>query len=715
MRSTRRTKAYKQVATSSLTFLVSSLFYFQNAFALVHSEETPSNNAGFGDHRFLDRHNVDCGLGAISRVQLRMSIPATLVTSGRWDYHYDCETAYQDGKVAKSSGWNNNGFINDWPYDWYNVIYLDRHALDCGNKPLLRFQLANSGSSMQYNYSCGTSSLSNISDHWTPANSDGQNDEGVPSNGIYLDRHDVHCPGGKVLTYMRLQRPSGNQIRYHYKCGSTGPSVTSKADKTTYPVVFMHGMGGAPTNFADSFGTDVAHSPWLASGQQTFRTSVAMLNNSEHRGNQAFDQIVSYMVATGAQKVSLVGHSQGGLDMRKVAHRLKHTSINNVPAGVSKVSAMISLQSPHRGSRVADKVYDVDQSFLGGIANWVLGDVPFDIAQWLVPGVSNFDFWAGIQQLRSVNMVGYNNTYPSEGVADYVGSFLTAQEHGDSHTDFVARNTPCQLLIDTALFGAFGGDNGKDDCLVSVEKEQMGHRLVYNLKNCVGSNCSDPINSVSQANLPYVSNLNHPGTGGSDLNTGVLNYDHFDMINSSISASDGGFDEHEFYAALIDFIACKEHNPGGSCDDDSSTQSFVHGQVYHIQSQRSGKFFDLSAWGQHNGNNLQQWDFHGGTNQRVQAISHGDGWFTLKFLHSNRCVDGGSGSLNHNLYQWDCHMGNNQRFKPLPLPGGLVLLQMNHGARCVDQEGHSHNGGNVKLWDCSGGNINQQFRLIRAN
>ena len=158
--------------------------------AQAYTTDTPTNNAGWGDHNYFDRHALDCGLGGMSRVKLRMRAPVGWFASGRWDFQYDCDAAYQDGSTTRYTGWNHDGNGN--------VIYLDRHGIDCGNKPLQFLKLqTTSGDRMRYKYKCGTSSLSNISHHYTRANDDGQRDR-VAYNGIYLDRHNVDCPSPDI-------------------------------------------------------------------------------------------------------------------------------------------------------------------------------------------------------------------------------------------------------------------------------------------------------------------------------------------------------------------------------------------------------------------------------------------------------------------------------------------------------------------------------------
>ncbi|MDX1696625.1 MAG: hypothetical protein R3208_22860 [Ketobacteraceae bacterium] len=82
------------------------------------------------------------------------------------------------------------------------------------------------------------------------------------------------------------------------------------------------------------------------------------LHNSKVRREELYNHVRNFMATTGYQKVSLVGHSQGGFDIRKAAHRLKDSSINGMGAGTAKVGAMISISSPQRGTSYAKTIME---------------------------------------------------------------------------------------------------------------------------------------------------------------------------------------------------------------------------------------------------------------------------------------------------------------------------------------------------------------------
>lgn len=170
-----------------------------------YTTTTPANDDGGWNNRntiFLDRHELNCGPFGLNSFKLYRPTETQIA------YGYTCRNV-DDNRI---SGWKSTP-ANAWG-NGHNA-YLDRHGINCGNKPIKAFRLTRpSGSQLSYAYKCGGTRLSQISNHHT-----GWNDNGN-GNAIYLDRHNVSCPAGKALTYARLQNNLNGKIRYHYKCGT---------------------------------------------------------------------------------------------------------------------------------------------------------------------------------------------------------------------------------------------------------------------------------------------------------------------------------------------------------------------------------------------------------------------------------------------------------------------------------------------------------------
>jgi triacylglycerol lipase len=112
-----------------------------------------------------------------------------------------------------------------------------------------------------------------------------------------------------------------------------------------YPIVLAHGFFGFNDFAGAGFLTYFYQvKDYLAQhGETVYTPAVDPFNDSTYRGAQlatAIDQIRSQ---TGAAKVVIIGHSQGGLDARVVAH--DHPE---------EVAAVITIATPHYGTPIAD-------------------------------------------------------------------------------------------------------------------------------------------------------------------------------------------------------------------------------------------------------------------------------------------------------------------------------------------------------------------------
>lgn len=390
------------------------------------------------------------------------------------------------------------------------------------------------------------------------------------------------------------------------------PAHAEKADETRLPVIFAHGMGGWDSLAGRSyFGDDVwgtfvgdacsfmevnGCNGWISKGQQNKAEAfgVTSLHNSEVRGEQLFNHVRNFMASTGHKGVNFIGHSQGGLDIRKAAHRLKSVSINGVPAGTAKVGALVSISSPHRGTSYAKRIIDLyarngSGTFCGALPPGPNGTDPclayvariadtlFDFAGGASASGNNV-IAGGLQLIyndysagdgKTTGMLAFNNAYPVSGVAGFVGSFITGQDDGNMNPALKALGAAINHNSDAD--GACSGDcdndgaagqgdgsvyDGDDDGLVGINSQQMGVRLRYNANDwtCAWYGCWDPLDTISEVSATgYVGDLNAPSATQMTSHEGKISQDHFDVFGLGPDT----FDEHEFYAAVIDFMQAK--------------------------------------------------------------------------------------------------------------------------------------------------------------
>ncbi len=347
------------------------------------------------------------------------------------------------------------------------------------------------------------------------------------------------------------------------------PASARDADLTNYPIVFAHGMAG----FDDILGYDYWGDDYgvfvldpcdgfletscngdINDNQKSFVASVTPFHDSYTRGYELYQDIRNYMASSGASYINLVGHSQGGLDMRKAAKLLYDYY------GYTVVKFGVSISSPHRGSPVAKYILDLGpgvDDVLSALANYY-GDIVYG---------SGNDAYAAAKQLvyddyeidgKYTGCYKFNQYYPrSSTYISYSRSFITTQ-------DGLSLNPALYLLVECfydidgdgyATYDANGdgaegtGDGTANDCdddgLVGLNSQQMGYRLEY-----------DEVWGVLDyvyvhTDTGYCADLNAPDYTMMTSHKYAIEQDHLDVIGVGPDL----FDEMEFYAALTDYIA----------------------------------------------------------------------------------------------------------------------------------------------------------------
>ncbi len=200
-------------------------------------------------------------------------------------------------------------------------------------------------------------------------------------------------------------------------------------DRKAYPLVLAHGLDGfekiGPINYfygvADALRKD---------GHQVFTPAVDAYNSSEVRGAQLLSAVQNVLAQTGAAKVKMICHSQGGLDCRYVASLIP-----------DQVAAIVTLSSPHRGTPVSDIALGVMQGpardAMSALLN-VLGAV--------ISGHGDMNADAALQVLSSAGAAAFTAKHPdSPQVAYYSIAGRSNMVQGDvecatpTQAPFVAR------------------------------------------------------------------------------------------------------------------------------------------------------------------------------------------------------------------------------------------------------------------------------------
>jgi len=177
-------------------------------------------------------------------------------------------------------------------------------------------------------------------------------------------------------------------------------SSTGTAETGPYPIVLAHGFFG----FEDFAGAGFADYYWgvredlIELGElDVYTPAVDPFNDSTTRGMQLLAAVEAVIDETGAQKVNLIGHSQGGLDARVVAHLRP-----DIVASVTTVS------TPHHGSPIAD------------YALLIPGGAVVDVLVQLFGG----PLWGAIDS--STSLVASMEQFSTDGIAEFNKTYTDA-------------------------------------------------------------------------------------------------------------------------------------------------------------------------------------------------------------------------------------------------------------------------------------------------
>ncbi|AOK31465.1 alpha/beta hydrolase [Burkholderia singularis] len=192
----------------------------------------------------------------------------------------------------------------------------------------------------------------------------------------------------------------------------TAVAATAAADDyaaTRYPIVLVHGLTGT-----DKYGGIVEYWYHIPADLQAHGAKVYVANLSGYqaddgpdgRGEQLLAYVKQVLAATGAKKVNLIGHSQGGLTSRYVA-----------AVAPELVASVTTISTPHWGSQFADYVSELLQkdptglltSAIAGFAN-VIGTLTSSSLN------TNQDSLEALSVLTTAKAAAYNEKFPSAGL-----------------------------------------------------------------------------------------------------------------------------------------------------------------------------------------------------------------------------------------------------------------------------------------------------------
>ena len=200
---------------------------------------------------------------------------------------------------------------------------------------------------------------------------------------------------------------------------------------TRFPIVLMHGFMGTDKyfNFLEYYYQVKGHLE--TRGYHIFTPVVQPIANSSSRVLTLKNQIDQYMQQTGARKLNLIAHSQGGVDGRLLIAEHKYGD---------RIASLTTISTPHRG-------------------------VP-------VPNL----FLPPSQELGEQNMADYNRRYPDDPrVSYYSWAGVTCSRLDDDCRKKYDDEVVDPLLA--AFYHTLLQTRGPNDGIVTVESARWGRFL----------------------------------------------------------------------------------------------------------------------------------------------------------------------------------------------------------------------------------------------
>jgi triacylglycerol lipase len=244
--------------------------------------------------------------------------------------------------------------------------------------------------------------------------------------------------------------------------------------KTKYPILLVHGIFG----FDDVLGIDYFYRiPYSLSrsGATVYVAAVSAANSSEVRGEQLLLEVQQILALTGAEKVNLLGHSQGAQTVRYVAS-----------VRPDLIASVTSVGGVNWGTPVADIVRNVipqgsvSESLVESIGNGLAS-----ILEWFSGNAGlPQDSVAALEVLTTQGSLAFNTNYP-EGIPDsYCGNGELVADNGVEYFSWSGGKafTNAFDILDAPLLATSFAFNEANDGLVSSCSSHLGYVIKDNYR-----------------------------------------------------------------------------------------------------------------------------------------------------------------------------------------------------------------------------------------
>jgi len=196
---------------------------------------------------------------------------------------------------------------------------------------------------------------------------------------------------------MKLSRIISMSLIFVVSLWHTSNVLANTSGQTRYPIVLVHGLSGFDSILADYF-YGVKGALRGVGANAVYTPQIAGWDSNEARGEELLSYVEDLLALTGASKVNLIGHSQGGTTARYVAS-----------VRPDLVASVTSVGSPHFGSEVADVIKD---SPLEGPALAIGNAVGVFLAAISGDSSQQVNAMGSLESLNTQGAIAFNSQHP---------------------------------------------------------------------------------------------------------------------------------------------------------------------------------------------------------------------------------------------------------------------------------------------------------------
>ena len=214
-----------------------------------------------------------------------------------------------------------------------------------------------------------------------------------------------------------------------------------------YPIVLVHGIAAKQLRILNAFGQ--IGEELKKEGYTVYISDNDGFGSIENNAEQLKKYIEKVLLQTGAEKVNIIAHSKGGLDSKYMITKLGMED---------KVASLTTLCTPHKGSIIASKIWDLPMPIKKILAFFI------DMFYCLFLGDKHPDSMRACDQLRSVDAGEdtlqfsykvYCQSY-STGISDVKDCFVMALPMMIQHHYEIPDNDGV-VSEESAQFGCYRG------------------------------------------------------------------------------------------------------------------------------------------------------------------------------------------------------------------------------------------------------------------